>query len=248
MLKYNKKYYGISAQYISLAKLSVALRKQSENCMKGFFITFEGIDGSGKTTQINLLDKYLKDRGFGVVLTREPGGTALGDEIREILLNPQNTGMSSRAETLLFEASRAQLVEEVIKPSLEKGKIVICDRFFDSTIAYQGAARGLGVKEILDLSLWATSGLVPDLTFLITINVEICESRMKTQLKKPDRIENEKNEFKEKISRGYLDVAKIFKERFVIIDGRMEIESVFSIIKNKVDVLLITKKNLRADI
>jgi dTMP kinase len=206
--------------------------------MKGFFITFEGIDGSGKTTQIKLLDKYLMDRGFDVVLTREPGGTALGDEIRDILLNPQNTGMSSRAETLLFEASRAQLVEKVIKPAIENGKIVICDRFFDSTIAYQGAARGLGVKEILDMSLWASAGLVPDLTFLITINVEICESRMKTQLKKPDRIENEKNEFKEKISRGYLDVAEIFKERFEIIDGHMEIEAIFSIIKQKVEFLL----------
>ena len=206
--------------------------------MKGFFITFEGIDGSGKTTQIKLLNKYLKDRGFDVVLTREPGGTALGDEIRDILLNPQHKGMSSRAETLLFEASRAQLVEKVIRPSIKSGKIVICDRFFDSTIAYQGAARGLGVKEILDLSLWASAGLVPDLTFLITIKVEICELRMKTQLKKPDRIENEKNEFKEKISRGYLDVAKIFKERFEIIDGHMEIEAIFSIIKQKVEVLL----------
>ena len=146
--------------------------------------------------------------------------------------------MSSRAETLLFEASRAQLVEKVIRPSIKNGKIVICDRFFDSTIAYQGAARGLGVKEILDMSLWASAGLVPDLTFLITIDVEICESRMKIQLKKPDRIENEKNEFKEKISRGYLDVAEIFKDRFEIIDGHMEIEAVFSIIKQKVEVLL----------
>jgi len=206
--------------------------------MRGFFITFEGIDGSGKTTQINLLDKYLKGKGFDVLLTREPGGTALGDEIREILLNPQNTGMSSRAETLLFEASRAQLVEKVIRPAIENGKIVICDRFFDSTIAYQGAARGLGVKEILDLSLWASAGLVPDLTFLISINVEICEQRMKTQRKKPDRIENEKNEFKEKISSGYLDAAEIFKERFEIIDGHMKIEDIFSIIKQKVGVLL----------
>ena len=206
--------------------------------MRGFFITFEGIDGSGKTTQIKLLNKYLMDRGFDVVLTREPGGTALGDEIRDILLNPRNKGISSRAETLLFEASRAQLVEKVIRPSIENGKIVICDRFFDSTMAYQGAARGLGVQAILDMSLWATSGLVPDLTFLIAINVEICEQRMKIQRKKPDRIENEKNEFKEKISRGYLDVAEIFKERFEIIDGQMEIGAVFSIIKQRVEVLL----------
>ena len=206
--------------------------------MKGFFITFEGIDGSGKTTQIKLLNRYLTEKGFDVVLTREPGGTALGDEIRDILLNPKNKGMSARAETMLFEASRAQLVEKVIRPAIENGKIVICDRFFDSTIAYQGAARGLGLKEILDLSLWATAGLVPDLTFLIAINVEACESRMKTRLKIPDRIENEKNEFKGKISRGYLDVAEIFKERFEIIDGHMEIDAVFSIIKQKVEVLL----------
>ena len=206
--------------------------------MKGFFITFEGIDGSGKSTQIKLLNKYLVDRGFDVVLTREPGGTALGDEIRDILLNPKNKGMSARAETMLFEASRAQLVEKVIRPALENGKIVICDRFFDSTIAYQGAARGLGIKEILDLSLWASAGLVPDITFLIAINVGISESRMKTRKNKPDRIENEKNEFKEKISRGYLEVAEIFKERFEIIDGHMEIEAVFSIIKQKVEVLL----------
>ena len=206
--------------------------------MKGFFITFEGIDGSGKTTQIKLLNKYLVEKGFDIVLTREPGGTALGDEIRDILLNPKNKGMSARAETMLFEASRAQLVEKVIKPALENGKIVICDRFFDSTIAYQGAARGLGVKEILDLSLWASAGLVPDITFLITINLGISESRMKTRQKKPDRIENEKNEFKEKISRGYLEVAEIFKERFEIIDGNMEIDAVFSIIKQKVEVLL----------
>lgn len=208
------------------------------NNMKGFFITFEGIDGSGKTTQIKLLNKYLTERGFDVVLTREPGGTALGDEIRDILLNPKNKGMSARAETLLFEASRAQLVEKVIRPAIENGKIVICDRFFDSTIAYQGAARGLGVKEIFDLSLWATAGLVPDLTFLIAINVEACESRMKTQLKIPDRIENEKNEFKEKISRGYLDVAEIFKERFEIIEGHLEIEDIFFTIKQKVEVFL----------
>ena len=206
--------------------------------MRGFFITFEGIDGSGKTTQIKLLNEYLLGRGFDVVLTREPGGTEIGDEIRNILLNPQNKGMSSRAETFLFEASRAQLVEKVIKPSIENGKIVICDRFFDSTAAYQGIARGLGVKEILDMSLWASAGLVPDLTFLITIDVGMCQLRMKNQLKKPDRIENEEKEFKEKISRGYLEVAKIFKERFEIIDGHLHIEAVFSIIKQKVELLI----------
>ena len=206
--------------------------------MRGFFITFEGIDGSGKTTQIKLLNEYLLGRGFDVVLTREPGGTEIGDEIRNILLNPQNKGMSSRTETFLFEASRAQLVEKVIRPSIENGKIVICDRFFDSTVAYQGIARGLGVKEILDMSLWASAGLVPDLTFLITIDVDMGQLRMENQLKKPDRIENEEKEFKEKISRGYLEVAKIFKERFEIIDGHLRIEAVFSIIKQKVELLI----------
>jgi dTMP kinase len=200
--------------------------------MKGIFITFEGIDGSGKTTQIELLNSFLKQSGFDVALTREPGGTDIGDKIRKILLDSKNIQMSYRAETLLFLASRAELVSKVIQPSLNQGKIIICDRFFDSTIAYQGIARQLGAKKILDMSLWATENIIPDLTFLLSIDVWECENRIKNGKKKKDRIEKEKIDFKSKIQEGYMQLAGQNKERFVIVDGCRDIESVFAVVKN----------------
>ena len=200
--------------------------------MKGIFITFEGIDGSGKTTQIELLNSFLKQSGFDVVLTREPGGTDIGDKIRKILLDSKNIQMSYRAETLLFLASRAELVSKVIQPSLNQGKIIICDRFFDSTIAYQGIARQLGAEKILDMSLWATENIIPDLTFLLSIDVWECENRLKNGKKKKDRIEKEEIDFKSKIQEGYMQLAGKNKERFVIVDGCLDIESVFAVVKS----------------
>ena len=200
--------------------------------MKGIFITFEGIDGSGKTTQIELLNSFLKQSGFDVVLTREPGGTDIGDKIRKILLDSKNIQMSYRAETLLFLASRAELVSKVIQPSLNQGKIIICDRFFDSTIAYQGIARQLGAEKILDMSLWATENIIPDLTFLLSIDVWECENRIKNGKKKKDRIEKEEIDFKSKIQEGYMQLAGKNKERFVIVDGCLDIESVFAVVKS----------------
>ena len=200
--------------------------------MKGIFITFEGIDGSGKTTQIELLNSFLKQLGFDVVVTREPGGTDIGDKIRKILLDSKNIQMSYRAETLLFLASRAELVSKVIQPSLIQGKIIICDRFFDSTIAYQGIARQLGAEKILDMSLWATENIIPDLTFLLSIDVWECENRIKNGKKKKDRIEKEEIDFKSKIQEGYMQLAGKNKERFVIVDGCLDIESVFAVVKS----------------
>ncbi|MDD3819323.1 MAG: dTMP kinase [Actinomycetota bacterium] len=201
---------------------------------KGLFITFEGLDGSGKTTQIKLLDSYLKGEGFDVILTREPGGTEIGRKIREILLDKKNQDISHKTETFLFLASRAELTSKVIAPALGAGKIVICDRFFDSTLVYQGIARGLGVEEILKMSLWATDGLVPDITFLLSIKVSRCDKRIKEANRKKDRIEMEENNFKEKIYKGYLDIARKNKERFVVIDAEKSIESIFEEIKSKV--------------
>ena len=200
--------------------------------MKGIFITFEGIDGSGKTTQIELLNSFLKQSGFDVILTREPGGTDIGDKIRKILLDSKNIQMSYRAETLLFLASRAELVSKIIQPSLNQGKIIICDRFFDSTIAYQGIARQLGAEKILDMSLWATENIIPDLTFLLSIDVWECENRIKNGKKKKDRIEKEEIDFKSKIQEGYMQLAGKNKERFVIVNGCLNIESVFTVVKN----------------
>jgi dTMP kinase len=212
--------------------------------MRGKLITFEGIDGSGKTTQINMLNNYLSNKGYDVVLTREPGGTPLGDIIREVLLNPENKGMSAKAETMLFLASRAELVAKVIAPALKKGKVVVCDRFYDSTIVYQGIARSLGIEKILDVSLWATSGIKPDLTFLLSVNIDASESRMILGTKVRDRIENEEKDFKQKIQEGYLEIAKKNKNRFVVIDGDKDIESIFVVVKKYVNKLLNLKKHL----
>jgi dTMP kinase len=200
--------------------------------LPGKLFIVEGIDGSGKTTQIELLNSFLKQSGFDVVLTREPGGTDIGDKIRKILLDSKNIQMSYRAETLLFLASRAELVSKVIQPSLNQGKIIICDRFFDSTIAYQGIARQLGAEKILDMSLWATENIIPDLTFLLSIDVWECENRIKNGKKKKDRIEKEEIDFKSKIQEGYMQLAGKNKERFVIVDGCLDIESVFAVVKS----------------
>ena len=213
--------------------------------MRGIFITFEGIDGSGKTTQINMLNDYLIDKGYDVLLTREPGGTPLGDIIRDILLNPENKGMSVKAETMLFMASRAELVEKVITPALKSGKIVICDRFFDSTIVYQGIARSLGAEKLLEMSLWVTSGIKPDITFLLSINIDACEKRMDNDLKIPDRIENEKRNFKQKIQKGYKNIARENKDRFVVINGDRDIKSIFDTVRQHVDMLLASKKTVK---
>ncbi len=206
---------------------------------KGVFITFEGIDGAGKTTQIKLLSEFLTSAGFNVFLTREPGGTIIGEQLREILLSNKNDGISSKAECLLFLASRAELVEKVIFPKLAEGNIVICDRFFDSTIAYQGIARGLGFNDIFKMSLWATSGLIPDITFLLLLDFKLSNERVSSQKEKfKDRIEHEKDDFKIKICQGYIQTAERFKKRIKVIDASLGIDEIFNIIKrNTIDVL-----------
>jgi len=202
--------------------------------MKGLFITFEGLDGSGKTTQIELLSDFLRQKGLDVIVTREPGGTGIGDKIRDILLNKDYSSMDYKTETLLFLASRAELVSKVITPALREGKVVICDRFFDSTVVYQGLARGLGEKQILNMNMWATNRLIPDVTFLLSVRVSMGEERIKIINKKRDRIEMEEDLFKEKIYQGYLSIAKKNKDRFVILDGEHDIQEIFGKIKNKV--------------
>jgi len=209
---------------------------------KGLFITFEGLDGSGKTTQIELLHSYLNKKGFDVIVAIEPGGTEIGKKIRRILLDKENHEMSYKAETFLFLASRAELVSKVIIPALKNGKIVICDRFFDSTIVYQGIARGLGREKILDMSLWATDGITPDITFLLSVKADRGKKRMDTASRKKDRIELEKSNFKNKVYKGYLDIAGINKDRFTVIDGEKNIEDIFEEIKSKVEKYLQDKR------
>ena len=181
------------------------------------FITFEGIDGSGKSTQINLLADYIRSLNLDVVILREPGGTALSEAIRELLLNSLHH-VNPLTELLLFEAARSELVEKIIKPSLEAGKVVICDRFFDSTTAYQGYGRGLDLNEINLLNKLASGNLAPDLTFYLDIDYNIAVERSNDR--KPDKIENSGDHFFEKVISGFRKIAEENKERFIVIDAR----------------------------
>jgi dTMP kinase len=178
------------------------------------FITFEGVDGSGKTTQARLLAESLRAAGRDVVDTREPGGTPLGEQVRELLLAGER--LAPWTETTLFAAARAQLVDEVIRPALARGADVVCDRYIDSSLAYQGLARGLGVERVLELNLLATGGLLPDRTFLIVLPLEEAAKR---QDGTPDRIEREGGEFASKVDRAYRELAEIFAQRIVALDG-----------------------------
>ncbi|MBP5493307.1 MAG: dTMP kinase [Clostridiales bacterium] len=176
--------------------------------MKGLFITFEGIDGSGKSTQIEKLSCDLQNAGISYVLIREPGGTAIGEKIRTILLDKANDRMHARTELLLYEAARAQIVEERIRPELEAGKVVICDRFFDSTVAYQGYARGLDLDAIRYLNNWSTANLAPDITFLFDLDEETAYRRRHGRDGEEDRLEAEGLSFMKKVRDGYLALSK----------------------------------------
>ncbi|MCQ2466374.1 MAG: dTMP kinase [Clostridia bacterium] len=204
---------------------------------RGLFITFEGIDGSGKSTQFNLLKEYLEQKGVDYIVVREPGGTTIGEKIREILLNKKNDKMVSRAELLLFEAARAQIVEEKIKPSLEAGTTVLCDRFFDSTIAYQGYARDLGLDRVMDLNMYATDGLEPDVTFLINVTPEEALRRRGVRGEADDRMEALGMGFQAKVANGYHEAAKRYS-RIKVIDGHRTPDEIFEDIKSSYEALL----------
>jgi len=183
------------------------------------FITFEGSEGCGKSTQVQLLANRLDAAGVPFLITREPGGTAIGESIRELLqFAPQSAGMTPETELLLFEASRSQLVREVIKPALENGQCVIADRFFDSTTVYQGVARKLDRKIVRQLNAFAVGDCVPDVTFLLDVDLETTRSRMQGP-RRPDRMEQQSVEFYERVRDGYLEFAKWQKDRVVVIKG-----------------------------
>src|SRR5438874_8962176 len=183
------------------------------------FITFEGSEGCGKSTQVQLLANRLDMAGIPFLITREPGGTAIGETIRELLqFAPHSAGMTPETEVLLFEASRAQLVREVIKPALERNECVIADRFFDSTTVYQGVARKLDRKIVRQLNAFAVGDCIPDITFLLDADLETARSRMKGP-RRPDRMEQQADEFYENVRDGYLEFAKWQKDRVVVIKG-----------------------------
>jgi len=183
------------------------------------FITFEGSEGCGKSTQVQMLATHLEILRVPFLITREPGGTAIGESIRELLqFAPQSAGMTPETELLLFEASRTQLVREVIRPALESGQCVIADRFFDSTTVYQGVARKLDRKIVRQLNAFAVADCVPDITFLLDVDLKTAQSRMR-QPRRPDRMEQESGEFYEQVRDGYLELAKWQRDRVVVIEG-----------------------------
>lgn len=194
---------------------------------RGVFITFEGGDGSGKSTQIQSVREWFESRGREVIVTREPGGTELGTEIRRLVQNgPED--VDARTEALLYAADRAYHVATVIRPALERGAVVLGDRYIDSSLAYQGAARSLGVDEIASLSAWATQGLYPSLTFLLDLPPEV-GARRRTDA--PDRMERESMDFHERVRHQYLRLADAEPERIVVIDAVGTVDEVFSEIR-----------------
>lgn len=190
---------------------------------QGLFITFEGPDGCGKTTQMNLLAQYFEKKGKKVVLTREPGGKGLGEKVREILLN-YNGEVSDRCESFLFLADRAQNIDIIVKPAVEQGEIVLCDRHIDSTVAYQGYGRGLDLNEINILNNLATGGKKPDLTLVFDVDVE---TSMKRVGKEKDRMESAGIDFHNRVRNGYLELAKQEPTRIKVLDATKTIEEIY---------------------
>ncbi|MGF6377049.1 dTMP kinase [Clostridiales Family XIII bacterium PM5-7] len=201
----------------------------------GVFITLEGPDGSGKSTQVRYLKEYLESQKVETVFTREPGGTDIGEKLRKIILDQKNSEMCDMSEALLYAASRAQHVEQLIRPALAEGKVVVCDRFIDSSIAYQGYGRQLGdsVRIINEL---AVAGCMPDLTLLMEISPEVGKSRIKVESQ--DRLEREKIDFHNRVFAGYEELLQVYPERFVGIDASRDKDAIRKDIVAQVDKLL----------
>lgn len=206
--------------------------------MSGIFVTFEGGEGSGKTTHLKRLAHHLRDLGDEVVETRDPGGTTIGKEIRTLLLSPESAPISYAAELLLYEASRAQLVREVLDPAIARGAIVLCDRFTDSTIAYQGFGRGLDLSLIRRLNHFATGGLAPDLTILLDldprIGLERCTRGSRAGLVPRDRLEAEPLAFHQRIREGYLALSREEPERIRVMNAAMSMHEVEAAVRDEV--------------
>jgi len=203
----------------------------------GLFLTFEGGDGSGKSTQSALLEGWLVEQGRTVVSTREPGGTEVGHEIREIVLHRRGH-IVPRAEALLYAADRAQHIATVVRPALERGDIVLQDRYLDSSVAYQGVGRELEADEIRKLSLWAAQGLLPDITVLLDLDVAIGRDRLDESRTRYDRLESEAAEFHTRVRQAYLDLAAAEPERFLVLDAALPVDELAALIRARVSALL----------
>ena len=205
---------------------------------RGLFITLEGSDGSGKSTQLAYIKEYFEKKGAKMLVTREPGGTKISEKLREILLDKDNSEMSAITEMMIYAASRAQLIDEVIKPALERGEVVICDRFMDSSIAYQGYGRELG-DMVEKVNLYAINGIMPDLTIFLDLDPEIGRARVRSRYgeEQMDRLEREKMDFHYRVYNGYKAVAAAYPERVACIDANRSIEEIRDDIYAKLDQL-----------
>ncbi|MDO4916960.1 MAG: dTMP kinase [Rothia sp. (in: high G+C Gram-positive bacteria)] len=203
----------------------------------GLFIAFEGGDGAGKSTQVSQLAATLRDEGYEVLTTREPGGSEIGEKLRSLVLEHGNGTIDARTEALIFAAARAAHAEQVIRPSIEAGKIVLCDRYIDSSAAYQGTGRGLGIENITNLSLWATKNLVPDLTVLIDVPLSAGRSRT-TARGAADRMESESDQFHSALHETFGALAQKNSARYAVVDGTQSIEAVHANIYGAVHQLL----------
>jgi dTMP kinase len=187
--------------------------------MSGLFVTFEGIDGCGKSTQVLCAQRMLSEEKIPCTVTREPGGTPIAERIRNILLSPENGAMCDACEVLLYFAARAQHVREKIAPELDKGNVVLCDRFMEATLAYQGYGRGIDLETLFGINAFATGGVMPALTFVFDIDVAAAFSRLEKTGKRPDRLEGSGREFFEKVRAGYLALAARHPQRIVVLNG-----------------------------
>ena len=202
--------------------------------MKGLFITFEGPDGSGKTTVATAVCERLKEKGYEVIHTREPGGIAISEDIRKIILDPKNTSMDPKTEALLYAASRRQHLVEKVFPAIKEGKIVICERFLDSSLAYQGYGRKLGFDEVLSINMFAIDNTYPDLTIYLDVDEQVGLDRLANRSFK-DRLDQESIEFHHLVSEGYREVLRRFKDRISIVDASQDKESV---IQDSLDLII----------
>jgi dTMP kinase len=202
--------------------------------MRGFFITFEGIEGSGKSTQIGILARYLTRKGHRVIVTREPGGTRFGEQIRKILLSVRNHRLDPRAELLLYLASRTQHLEEIIRPALRKGRVVLCDRFSDATLAYQGFGRRLDMKFVQPAVHYAAKGMTPDLTLLLELDVRKGLNRVRHR-GRSNRLDQEQRAFHERVRSGYLRLARKDRRRIKMVEASRDPKTVADEIRRMVD-------------
>lgn len=205
--------------------------------MTSAFITFEGGDGSGKSTQIDLLAAWLDEQSKAYIVTREPGGTDVGEQLRDIILHRKGF-LAPRAEALLYAADRAHHIHTVVRPALAEGKAVIQDRYFDSSVAYQGAGRVLSEEEVRDLSLWATEGLIPDLTVVLDVPADVLRQRRDSTRTVYDRLEAEADDFHDRVRDAYQRLADREPERFLMIDGQLPADEIHQQIRDRVSVLL----------